>query len=237
MASFKALVFGASGAVGRELVDNLINSNDYSKVSIIVRRKIEKWENQPSEKLNIIIVESLDFLINDFDKIKEYIPDIDTYTSVFNTLGSRVKNGEELFRKVEYTYVLKSLEIAEKFGIPHFSFCSSNKAHKDSKFLLWKTKGETEEELKKRKIIKKISVFHPGLLLDRDNDKRLGEAFSKWIPFTTKIAAKDVAKAMFVVDLKFNLDNKNNQKVDSENIYEVIENDEMLKIVQENQSN
>ena len=232
MPSFKALLFGATGAVGRELVDYLLNSNEYLKITLIVRRKIERWEKSDSGKLNIILVESLDFLIKDLDKIKDLIPDIETYNSVFNTLGSRVKNGEEEFRKIENRYVLKTLEICEKFNIPHFSFCSSNKADKNSYFLLWKVKGETEEELKKRKIIKKISVFHPGILLDRDNDERFGEGISKWIPFISKISVKDVAKSMFLIDLKFISGDKNGQN--SENIYEVIENEEMIKISKEN---
>ena len=232
MSSFKALIFGATRAVGRELVDYLLNSNDYSKITLITRRKIERWEKINTEKLNIILVESLDFLINDLNKIKELIPDIESYNSVFNTLGGRVKIGEEEFRKIENIYILKTLEICEKYNIPHFSFCSSNKADKNSYFLLWKVKGETEEELKKRKIIKKISVFHPGILLDRDNDERFGEGIMKWIPFISKISVKDVAKSMFIVDSKFNSKNNNNQK--QEDVYEVIENDEMIRMSKEN---
>ena len=232
MSTFKTLLFGATGAVGRELVDYLLDSNEYTKITLITRRKIERWEKKKSEKLNIIIVESLDFLINDLNKIKELIPDIESYNSVFNTLGGRVKIGEEEFRKIENIYVLKTLEICEKYNIPHFSFCSSNKADKNSYFLLWKVKGETEEELKKRKIIKKISVFHPGILLDRDNDERFGEGLMKWIPFISKISTKDVAKSMFMVDLKFN-SNQNNNNTKLEDIYEVIENDEMIQICKE----
>jgi len=228
MSEFKVLIFGASGAVGRELVDYFLNSKDYSKITVIVRRKIERWEKINHDKLNIILVDSLDFLIDNLSKIKDYIPDIETYNSVINTLGGRIKIGEEEFRKIEYTYVLKSLEICEKYNIPHFSFCSSNKADKNSSFLLWRVKGETEEEFKKRKSIKKISVFHPGLLLDRDNDERFGEGLAKWIPFISKISVKDVAKAIFLLDLKFN-----NNKLDNDDAYEVIENDEMIKISQE----
>ncbi len=228
MSEFKVLIFGASGAVGRELVDYFLNSKDYSKITVIVRRKIERWEKINQDKLNIILVDSLDFLIDNLSKIKDYIPDIETYNSVINTLGGRVKIGEEEFRKIEYTYVLKSLEICEKYNIPHFSFCSSNKADKNSSFLLWRVKGETEEEFKKRKSIKKISVFHPGLLLDRDNDERFGEGLAKWIPFISKISVKDVAKAIFLLDLKFN-----SNKLDNEDAYEVLENDEMIKISQE----
>ena len=54
MPDFKTLIFGATGAVGRELVDYLLNSNDYSIITIIARRKIERWEKSNSNKLKII---------------------------------------------------------------------------------------------------------------------------------------------------------------------------------------
>ena len=190
MSSFKSLIFGGSGAVGRELVDYLLNSGQYSKITLITRKTLERWEKSNPEKLNVITVESLDFLIDDLNKIKELIPDIETYNSVFNTLGGRVEVGEEEVRKIEYAYALKTLEICEKYNIPHFLFCSSNRADKNSYFLVWKVKGETEEELKQRKKIKKISVFHPGILLDRENDEKLGEHLEKGIHSISKIGAK-----------------------------------------------
>ena len=231
--SFKSLIFGGSGAVGRELVDYLLNSSQYSRITLITRKTLERWEKSDSAKLNVISVESLDFLINDLNKIKELIPDIESYNSVFNTLGGRVETGEEEVRKIEYIYALKTLEICEKYNIPHFLFCSSNRADKNSYFLVWKVKGETEEELKKRKLIKKISVFHPGILLERDKDEQSGEHSEKGMHSISKIGAKDVAKSMFIVDLKFNSNSEKNIIHNPENNYEVIENDEMIKLCEE----
>jgi len=100
--------------------------------------------------LDVIKFESLDFLIDNITEIEKLIPDITSYNSIFCTLGSRVKNGKEEFRKIEYTYVLQIFELCVKYKIPHFSYCSSENANKQSYFLLWKTKGETEEELQKK---------------------------------------------------------------------------------------
>ena len=49
----------------------------------------------------------------------------------------------------------------------------------------------------------------------------------------SKISVKDVAKAMFLTDLKFKAESKNCEELGNEDIYEVIENDQMLKLVNE----
>ena len=42
----KAIVIGATGAVGRELVDYLLNNPNYSKITIFVRRMITRgWSS------------------------------------------------------------------------------------------------------------------------------------------------------------------------------------------------
>ena len=42
---YKAIIIGASGAIGRELILTLLSSKKYSKITIPVRRTIEEWEN------------------------------------------------------------------------------------------------------------------------------------------------------------------------------------------------
>ena len=62
---YNAIVIGATGAVGRELVDILLSSKNYTKITIFVRRIIDRWTKltpEQSSKLNIVKVENLDFL-------------------------------------------------------------------------------------------------------------------------------------------------------------------------------
>lgn len=47
---FNAIVIGATGAVGRELVDYLLSSPYYNKISIFVRRVIDRWVDLPEGK-------------------------------------------------------------------------------------------------------------------------------------------------------------------------------------------
>ena len=53
----KAIVIGGTGAVGRELVDELLKSLEYDLITIFVRRIIDRWEKltpEQTKKLKIV---------------------------------------------------------------------------------------------------------------------------------------------------------------------------------------
>ena len=200
-----AIIIGATGAVGRELVDYLLMNENYGKITIFVRRVIERWEKLPEDKkqkLNIIKVENLDFMANEKEQILSLLNDNIQYDVLFNVLGSRVGRGEEEFRKVDYTYVVNSCILCEKLNISHFSNCSAANASKDSWFLYSRVKGEAEEDCLKKNV-NYVSIFRPGIILNRDNDDRLGEKVIAYIPFLPKITSKDIAMSMLVDDLEY----------------------------------
>ena len=98
-----AIIIGATGAVGRELVDYLLLNENYGKITIFVRRSIDRWEKLPEDKkqkLNIIKVENLDFLANEKDQLLALLNDSVQYDVLFNTLGVELemvkKNLEKL---------------------------------------------------------------------------------------------------------------------------------------------
>ena len=50
----KALIFGSTGAIGRELVRELVESNKWSEVHVIARRELEQWATfSPEQKAKI----------------------------------------------------------------------------------------------------------------------------------------------------------------------------------------
>ena len=210
-----AIIIGATGAVGRELVDYLLANDNYGKVTIFVRRLIDRWEKLPEEKkqkLNIIKVENLDFMANEKEQILSLLNDNVEYDVLFNVLGSRVGRGEEEFRKVDFTYVVNSCSLCEKLNISHFSNCSAANASKDSWFLYSRVKGEAEEECLKKNV-NYISILRPGIILNRDNDDRLGEKVIAYIPFLPKITSKDIAMSMLVDDLEYQRGKKEKKAV------------------------
>ena len=209
-----AIIIGATGAVGRELVDYLLQNSNYEKITIFVRRIIDRWVDLPEEKktkLNIIEVENLDFLANDKEQLLTLLNDNVKYDVLFNVLGSRVGRGKEEFRKVDFTYVVNSCEMCEKLNISHFSNCSAMGADKKSCLYYSKVKGEAEEECLSRNV-NCISIFKPGLILNRDNDKRCSEkifeCFSCCYPH---ISSKDIAMAMIEDDLEYQKGSKENK--------------------------
>ena len=180
-------------------------NENYGKITIFVRRVIERWEKlseDKKQKLNIIKVENLDFLANEKEQILSLLNDNIQYDVLFNVLGSRVGRGEEEFRKVDYTYVVNSCILCEKLNISHFSNCSAANASKDSWFLYSRVKGEAEEECLKKNV-NYISILRPGIILNRDNDDRFGEKVISYIPFLPKITSKDIAMSMLVDDLEY----------------------------------
>ena len=91
---------------------------------------------------------------------------------------------------MDYTYVLFSAFLCEKFNIPHFSLVSTVGACSTSMFYYFEVKGKAEEALKnlhKQNKIETLSIIQPGAITDRDNDSRFGESVLKWTPFISKI--------------------------------------------------
>ena len=141
-------------------------------------------------------------MAEDKEKILSILNDNTQYDVLFNVLGSRVGRGEEEFRKVDFTYVVNSCILCEKLNISHFSNCSAANASKDSWFLYSRVKGEAEEECLKRNV-NYVSILRPGIILNRDNDDRLGEKIVAYIPFLPKITSKDIAMSMLMDDLEY----------------------------------
>ena len=61
--TYKAVVIGASGAAGRQIVAELCASPKWSEVAIIARNELPQWATMPGkEKLRLHKVDSLDVL-------------------------------------------------------------------------------------------------------------------------------------------------------------------------------
>ena len=208
------LVIGGSGASGRELIDHMLENPNYESITILSRRKIERWTSlTESQKKKFIYVEIKDLDFLDLEKnpelYKQIIPQTHTqYDTLFCCLGSRSARPD--FRQVDHDYVIATSKIAEFYKIQHFSMVSAQHSKSDSWFNYLKTKGEAEDEVMKREL-QCISIIRPGIITDRD-ESTTGEKIGKYLPFFDKITAKDLGLAIRNIDLNVHLKNANIKK-------------------------
>lgn len=158
----KAIVIGATGATGKELVNLLLDSKDFSEVHIWVRRK--HFNAHPKLKEQII----------DFNLIHNFASDVNADVA-FSCLGTTLKDAgsKDAQWKVDYEYQLNFAQICSDKNVSQFVLLSAKNANSKSNFFYGKMKGQLEEEVKKLDF-KKLLIFRPGLL-DRPNSERFSE--------------------------------------------------------------
>ncbi len=192
----KALIIGATGATGRDLVNVLLQDTDYCEVLVFVRSP----GGIKHPKLTEVLV--------DFDKM-EKVAEFIRGDVWFSCLGTTLKTAGSEERQWRIDYDIPSIfaEIAKRNGVPRAVLLSAYGASASSKIFYSKMKGCLEEKIANLSFDQCI-IFRPGLLLRRNTD-RLGERISagmlkflnslglirKFRPMPTFILAQKIAKA------------------------------------------
>jgi hypothetical protein len=144
----KAAVFGASGAVGKNLVRELIYSPRWAHVNAYVRKEIifpnvdssaadPKKDPTQHAKLTQIKIDFEKDLMNNAKDWKKEFEGIDV---VFCTLGASPDDKDQ-FHRVDHDYIVGIAERAKEAGVPHFCLLSSVKAKSKSDNLYEQVKG------------------------------------------------------------------------------------------------
>jgi len=171
-AKLAAFVLGATGEVGREVVNVLAANEAFSRVVIIGRRALELNGEKFSKVENTIV---------DFDKLDESADKFKGFDVGFCCLGTtKGKAGVEGFIKVDHDYVVESAKLAHQGGTKQFHLVTSQGSDKDSMFLYPKTKGRAEEAVTNLGF-ERTSIYRPALLLCDRQESRPGEKFLRMI--------------------------------------------------------
>ena len=195
----KALVIGATGLIGRNLVFELLKSSEYSMVTVFARRDM------------VIKHDKLNQILLDFDDLSDHGNDM-LVDDVFCCLGStKAKTPDlELYRMIDFEYPLLVARMAQERGAKQFFLVSSLGASKDSSVFYSKLKGEVEDAIASLNY-KSFHVFRPSLLLGWRKESRPLETVSQFLmrvlnplfigPLRLYKAIKgaSVAKAMLVI--------------------------------------
>jgi uncharacterized protein YbjT (DUF2867 family) len=161
----QALIVGATGAVGRELLTLCLDGDRYSRVSVVARR----GTSLEHEKLQWIEAE--------FDALHSLEPiagmvDGDAYCCLGTTL--KAAGSEAAFRRVDHDFVLNSARFAKKCGARQFIMVSAIGANAESRNLYNRTKGEVETAVAAEDF-PALRIFRPSLLKGERDEFRLAE--------------------------------------------------------------
>lgn len=202
MAGKIALIAGATGLIGKELLQFLLNASEYDKVVAIVRRPVGIDHPKLDERI-------VDF--NHLDQNKE----IFTVDDVFCCLGTTIKKAKtkEAMWKIDVDYPLAIARLASSQGARKFLLVSSMNADPESPIFYSKMKGKLEKEVEQIPF-ETTAIFRPSLLLGDREEFRFGEraaaAIITKVPFLFKgpfkkykaIEGRTVASAMYRVAQK-----------------------------------
>ncbi|MES2278539.1 MAG: NAD(P)H-binding protein [Bacteroidota bacterium] len=193
----KAIIIGASGLIGSNLLQILLDRDDYDSVLILVRKELPVKH----KKLTQLVV--------DFDKLDNYANEI-TGEVIFSCLGTTQGQTPDkaVYRKIDHDYPVKLAQLGLKNGVNQFHLVSVVGADAKASAIYLKLKGETEEDLKKVGL-PALHIYQPSMLTGRKEKVRFLESLINGLMIVVNplligglkkyhsIAASDVAKAIY----------------------------------------
>lgn len=158
----KAIVIGATGAVGKELVRALLDDARYTEVAVFVRR-------DPGVTHQRLTAHVINFEQPDTWRA------LVTGDVLFSALGTSLKQAgsKEAQRHIDYDYQHMFAEAAHANGVPHLVQLSSLGADSRSSIFYLRLKGELDDAVQ-RLGFDTVHIVRPPSLI-RPKAKRLGE--------------------------------------------------------------
>ncbi len=158
----KALVLGATGAIGKDLVGLLLKDPAFERVDIFVRREV----NIPSAKLVVHVV--------DFDHPEQWADKL-SGDVLFSTLGTTIRaaGSQDAQWKVDYNYQYNAAKAARENGVPTYVLVSSVGANAKSGVFYTRMKGALDEAVQELGFPGCFILRPPSLI--RKGSDRFGE--------------------------------------------------------------
>ncbi|MFT5822869.1 MAG: hypothetical protein ACI8ZM_004126 [Crocinitomix sp.] len=206
----KAILIGATGLIGRTLLNALLLDDSFTEVRVLTRKSTGVTHTKLIEELI------------DFDQIKSSGVVLNSEV-LFSTLGTTLKTAGSKERQweIDFDMQFNTSQLASNAGTQKLVLLSSAGATAKSKVFYSRMKGELDEAVQKLNF-EQISIIRPSMLTGKREEFRWAEkiftpimyAFS-WIPGIRKYRPiKDVivAKAMI---------NASKEQVENYAIYEL----------------
>jgi uncharacterized protein YbjT (DUF2867 family) len=158
-----AIVIGATGLVGTQLVRLLLTDNYFKKVIVFVRRSTEIRDTKFEEH------------IIDFDKPESW-QHLVKGDVLFSTLGTTIKQAgsQQAQYRIDYFYQYQFAQAAAHNDVPVYVLVSSAGANPNAVIFYSRMKGELEKDVRQLKF-SSINILQPGLLAGERKKGRMGE--------------------------------------------------------------
>jgi uncharacterized protein YbjT (DUF2867 family) len=158
-----ALVAGATGLVGGELLRQLATNSAYARVTALVRRAAD-------------LPQGVVPVIADFERLDQAAEHLGA-NHVFCALGTTIRKAgsQAAFRRVDHHYVVSLARLARERGARHFLLVSSIGADARSRVFYPRVKGEVEADVQTLGY-PSLTIVRPSFLLGPRAEFRLVEA-------------------------------------------------------------
>lgn len=180
----KAVVLGATGATGKDLVQILLTDPDFEQIDVFTRRPLD-FEH---EKLSTHIV--------DFEHPEEW-KNLVSGDVAFSCMGTTLKiaGSKSAQWKVDHDYQYEFAKAAKENEVEDYVLVSSYGANSKSKLFYTRMKGALEDEVEKLHF-SKLTIFQPGML-ERKNSERKSEVLgAKVIKFANRMGLLESQKPL-----------------------------------------
>jgi uncharacterized protein YbjT (DUF2867 family) len=166
MTNITAIVIGATGATGKQIVNQLLDDNSVTTVKIFVRKTIA------------LVHPKLETFVVDFDAVDTW-QHLITGNILLSAMGTTLKQaGSKAAQyKVDVTYQYQVAKAAVANGVSTALLLSAYGANASSAFFYPKMKGELEAMFINLGF-KSLHIFQPGILERFANDGRVVERLS-----------------------------------------------------------
>ena len=167
-----AVIIGATGAVGKEILKKILGGDFYERIYVLGRNSISRLPEDG--RLTKIVI--------DFENMRFDTSILDD-ADVFAALGTTIKiaGSKENQRKIDVDYTVNFAKLCEG-KVRSFNVVSAIGANSKSKNFYNSLKGELEDKLKEMNL-RTLRIFQPSLLISKRDDNRfLEEIFMKVAP-------------------------------------------------------
>lgn len=172
MQKYSAIVLGATGLVGKQLVHQLLSDARYTSVTLLVRRPLAAdMFADPNNKLQVIVA--------NFEQLDDY-QGYFSVDHVYVCLGTTIKKAgsRAAFRHVDFELVHQAAQYARANHSKSFVWVSSVDANANSRSFYLRVKGELENAIFSMPGLENASAVRPSLLVGDRDEHRPGEQFA-----------------------------------------------------------